>query len=887
MNDKMELINTFLTWILITFHMVNSENLKHVESNSSWTGPIAKTESPGNRIELSYSSVIPSSKCCPNMVVLVEPIPDYFQRVIKSDCINAVPGISGQLDILQNNVIPMLRQYYFSVGFNCRKNYMEDKRYYECSGRLTIELQLPSQVGVYAFYYCDKRQTISMKTEIRMWVKNQSMPCVPLPNKGLCTKYYTHAFLKYGRRENPYAVQYTEDVITETMESLPNNCHQDIEQFLCRTVTPECTHHGIIPPCRLMCQELINSPCQKMVTMLTDYLEQNSDDLLKRLFSSFCVKYPESMCFPNDMQYEISNNTRYETDYVEQVYKTELKIHNHTELESNSSWAGPIIQTEPPGNLITVDYKAVIPRNKCCPSLVVLAEPIPDDFQKVIKSDCICSVPNIPERLNVLQNNVLKMNSSYEGTQYSAYSHCRLQWHGQSSCSGKIILEFQAARQVGVYVFFPCNEKQTISMEISVHVTVDNQPIPCMQLPTTGMCRKYYTFGYVTYDARGNPGTFKASEELIRMTMQSLPDNCHEDIEEFLCRSVIPECTNHGSIPPCRSLCEEIVDSPCRQLVKLLATTLKDNTSDVFNSFCASYPDTMCFTKNIINKQAETENIDGVNATVLKVHKLGYSYPIMKKCFGAYRHVGDFRLFYDYSDRMTSITQCLAAPSRAIQSDLIITSSSFIAFVVLAVIASIFLIIYRQRIAVLCYSRFGFRFRKDEEEVRPHDAFISYSQEDIGFVKQVLVRPLERMNPPFKLCIHHRNFQLGDLISNNIIEAVESSKRVIVVLSQNYIDSEWCQFEFAQAHLQVVRKNAFRLIVITIEDPNTLRNVPKLIDSYIKTHTYLSRDDKLFWGRLLYKMPKPTEDTRLREVKQHEGPCHFPEDNAGDRVIDI
>lgn len=46
---------------------------------------------------------------------------------------------------------------------------------------------------------------------------------------------------------------------------------------------------------------------------------------------------------------------------------------------------------------------------------------------------------------------------------------------------------------------------------------------------------------------------------------------------------------------------------------------------------------------------------------------------------------------------------------------------------------------------------------------------------------------LESVNSNFKLHIHERDFEIGDYISRNIIKAVESSRRAIVVLSDSFI----------------------------------------------------------------------------------------------------
>ncbi len=150
--------------------------------------------------------------------------------------------------------------------------------------------------------------------------------------------------------------------------------------------------------------------------------------------------------------------------------------------------------------------------------------------------------------------------------------------------------------------------------------------------------------------------------------------------------------------------------------------------------------------------------------------------------------------------------------------------------------------------------KYGIKFIREKEQQRIYDAYIAYSQHDFDFVKDRLLTPLEKV--PFKICIPERDFGPGDFKSQNIIKGVKASKRTIIVLSQSFIKSGWCQFEFAQAHLKMLEDESFKLLLITIEDPKMLQNAPKLIRKCMNSRTYLMKDDQLFWEKLLYQMPK-------------------------------
>eukprot|EP00058_Branchiostoma_floridae_P022957 XP_002608447.1 hypothetical protein BRAFLDRAFT_96585 [Branchiostoma floridae] len=152
---------------------------------------------------------------------------------------------------------------------------------------------------------------------------------------------------------------------------------------------------------------------------------------------------------------------------------------------------------------------------------------------------------------------------------------------------------------------------------------------------------------------------------------------------------------------------------------------------------------------------------------------------------------------------------------------------------------------------------------------KPYDAFLSYSQHDLDFIIHTLLPGLENREPPFRVCLHHRDFVPGILIAENILNAVEESRRTIVVISRHFLESEWCQLEFQAAHAQVLQDRANRLIMILLEDI-PVDDAPPEIRHYLKTNTYLKWGDERFWERLVYVMPRPRPPELLVENMEQE-----------------
>ncbi|XP_071135459.1 toll-like receptor Tollo isoform X2 [Mytilus edulis] len=193
--------------------------------------------------------------------------------------------------------------------------------------------------------------------------------------------------------------------------------------------------------------------------------------------------------------------------------------------------------------------------------------------------------------------------------------------------------------------------------------------------------------------------------------------------------------------------------------------------------------------------------------------------------------------------------------------------------VILVLFILIFTLVFMNRtlIQVVIYNKFGIRlFSVKPEENKMYDAFVSYSHKDEGFVARELVQRLEN-NDDYKLCVHFRDFPIGACIADTIIRSVEESSRTIMIVSNNYLDSEWCQYEFQTAHHSVLRDKSQKIILILMEDIDPAKLDPEL-KLYMKTKTYLKRTDPWFWEKLVFALPVKEkikiEDQQLNDLNK-------------------
>ncbi|XP_055500345.1 toll-like receptor 2 [Leucoraja erinacea] len=138
-----------------------------------------------------------------------------------------------------------------------------------------------------------------------------------------------------------------------------------------------------------------------------------------------------------------------------------------------------------------------------------------------------------------------------------------------------------------------------------------------------------------------------------------------------------------------------------------------------------------------------------------------------------------------------------------------------------------------------------------------YDAFVSYSQMDSDWVETLLVRELESVQPPLALCLHKRDFVPGKWIIDNIIESIEKSRKTLFVLSQHFVQSEWCKYELDYTHFRLFDENNDAAILVLLETipketiPQRFCKLRKLMN----TKTYLEwpqdeEEQQMFWFNL-------------------------------------
>ncbi|KAM4725646.1 uncharacterized protein FYW61_013712 [Anableps anableps] len=183
---------------------------------------------------------------------------------------------------------------------------------------------------------------------------------------------------------------------------------------------------------------------------------------------------------------------------------------------------------------------------------------------------------------------------------------------------------------------------------------------------------------------------------------------------------------------------------------------------------------------------------------------------------------------------------------------------------------------------------------RKRKNVSPHqfDAFVSYNVHDEDWVYREMLPVLEGQQG-WRLCLHHRDFQPGKPIIENITDAIYGSRKTICVISRHYLQSEWCSREIQMASFRLFDEQKDVLILLFLEEIPAHHLSPYYrMRKLVKKRTYLSwpqaaQHPGVFWQNVqralqpgLPAFPSsPPSPNELRSIAIATG-CHGRRDTA-------
>lgn len=126
---------------------------------------------------------------------------------------------------------------------------------------------------------------------------------------------------------------------------------------------------------------------------------------------------------------------------------------------------------------------------------------------------------------------------------------------------------------------------------------------------------------------------------------------------------------------------------------------------------------------------------------------------------------------------------------------------------------------------------------EDEDDAFTYDVFVSYCEQNRDWIIDEFLPNVEH-HRDIRVCLHERDFQVGLSILENIISCMDRSRCLLLVVSQSFLLSQWCQFEMHLAQHRMLETQREQLILVLLEDIPT-RKRPKTLHYLMKTKTYI------------------------------------------------
>ena len=152
-------------------------------------------------------------------------------------------------------------------------------------------------------------------------------------------------------------------------------------------------------------------------------------------------------------------------------------------------------------------------------------------------------------------------------------------------------------------------------------------------------------------------------------------------------------------------------------------------------------------------------------------------------------------------------------------------------------------------IEILLFDRFGL------------DALVE-DEETLDFIDEKMVPQLEGKHK-LKLCLSTRDFPLGEVMINLIAEKVQESLSVVVLLNNRIHENVWTDYMMQEANLKKFAHKDFRIIYIPLINVEELNIQSRLIKAYMRTTTYISVTQPMFWTRLAHAIQVQSRRNRM------------------------
>ena len=213
-----------------------------------------------------------------------------------------------------------------------------------------------------------------------------------------------------------------------------------------------------------------------------------------------------------------------------------------------------------------------------------------------------------------------------------------------------------------------------------------------------------------------------------------------------------------------------------------------------------------------------------------------------------------------------------------------------ISIFVLALVVVVIGFIYRKDLRIWIYWRYAIRICDkscdDSTDGKPEsfDAFVSYSLKDEQFVGQVLAAELEHGPQSFRMCLQHRDFPTNHngthsgSVGDPLTLGLAASRRIILVISQSFVESEWTRPEVRAALTGFLRKPQKRIIAVLLSSKLADASADSELAMLLRSSVQIRWGERRFWPKIRYYLPNPQTRHYIQNI--HSGGLWYQTNGA-------
>ena len=150
-----------------------------------------------------------------------------------------------------------------------------------------------------------------------------------------------------------------------------------------------------------------------------------------------------------------------------------------------------------------------------------------------------------------------------------------------------------------------------------------------------------------------------------------------------------------------------------------------------------------------------------------------------------------------------------------------------------------------------------------------YHAYVAYNENsaaDEAWVMDELQPNMEEGPDPIKLCIKSRDFIPGHFLLDSVDNSIHQSRKTILVLSPNFVKSEWCYHEMRMVQMRLLDDNLDVLVLVLLNDiPENKMTVSLRQILCRKDYLKWPKDragQRLFWPKLKEEVRGPVQIDR-------------------------